>query len=197
MPGSMSRLVEHSESVTDETFQSACRPRGVTRVRRTVAIALSATLPTCRIAVRSLRSSHLVQSNANRVERHSVAHGCFATMIAMQKEPALSHLAGRHELQRAQGNLEVGRVGLEVVQSTSNAGLQLRGRSPRRAVRRNLVQLRGAHSGDLMCVDGAVGGRAVVEKGEGTRNQKKNENENTTDWQVGRWHGISSQKKIG
>ena len=60
---------------------------------------------------------------------------------------ANSHLAGRDELQRPEGDLEIGSVGLEVVESTSNAGLQLRGVLAGRAVRRDLVELRGGHFG--------------------------------------------------
>lgn len=57
-----------------------------------------------------------------------------------------SHLTGRDELQRSESDLEVGSVCLEIVQSTSNAGLQLGGVLPRRAVGGDLVQ-RGRHAG--------------------------------------------------
>lgn len=56
-----------------------------------------------------------------------------------------SHLAGRDDLQRSQGNLEVGSVGLEVVESLSNVLLELGGVLPRRAVGGDLVQGLGAH----------------------------------------------------
>lgn len=56
-----------------------------------------------------------------------------------------SHLAGRDELQRSQGNLEVGSVGLEIVESLSNVLLKLGGVLPRRAVGGDLVQGLGAH----------------------------------------------------
>lgn len=59
----------------------------------------------------------------------------------------LSYLAGGDELQRAQSDLEVGSVGLEVVESTSDAGLELRGVLPRRAVGSDLVQGGGRHLG--------------------------------------------------
>lgn len=65
----------------------------------------------------------------------------------------LSYLAGRDELQRSESDLEIGSVGLEIVQSTSNAGLQLGGVLPRRAVVGDLVQGGGRH----------LGRRAVVE----------------------------------
>ena len=51
-----------------------------------------------------------------------------------------SYLAGRHELQRPKRTLHVGDIGLEFVQRGSDAGLDLRGLGPRRAVRRDLVQ---------------------------------------------------------
>ena len=57
----------------------------------------------------------------------------------------LSYLAGRHELERAESGLHVWDVGLEVVESIGDAGLDLRGRLPRRAVWRNLVQGGGRH----------------------------------------------------
>lgn len=56
-----------------------------------------------------------------------------------------SHLAGGDELQRSQGNLEVGSVGLEIVESLSDVLLKLRGVLPRRAVGGDLVQGLGAH----------------------------------------------------
>ena len=56
-----------------------------------------------------------------------------------------SHLAGRDELQRAQGDLEVGSVGLEVEESLSNVLLKLGGVLPRRAVGGDLVHGLGAH----------------------------------------------------
>ena len=58
-----------------------------------------------------------------------------------------SHLAGRDELQRSQGNLEVGSVGLEIVESLSNVLLKLGGVLPRRAVGGDLVQGLGGHFG--------------------------------------------------
>jgi hypothetical protein len=54
-------------------------------------------------------------------------------------------LTGRDELQRAQGDLEIGSVGLEVVQSLSNVLLKLRGVLPRRAVGGDLVEDLGGH----------------------------------------------------
>lgn len=51
-----------------------------------------------------------------------------------------SHLAGRDELQRAQSDLEIGSVGLEVEESLSNVLLELGGVLPRRAVGSDLVQ---------------------------------------------------------
>lgn len=54
-----------------------------------------------------------------------------------------SYLLGRDELQRAEGSLEIGSVRLEVVESTSNAGLELRGVLARGRVGRDLVE--GGH----------------------------------------------------
>lgn len=58
-----------------------------------------------------------------------------------------SHLASRDKLQRSQGNLEVGSVGLEIVESLSNLLLKLGRVLPRRAVGGDLVQGLGAHLG--------------------------------------------------
>ena len=59
----------------------------------------------------------------------------------------LAHLSCARELQWSECSLQVGGVGLEVVQSTSNAGLELRGALAGRAVRRDLVE--GTH--DCWC----------------------------------------------
>lgn len=56
-----------------------------------------------------------------------------------------SHLTGRDDLQRSQGNLEVGSVALEIEQSLSNVLLKLGGVLPRGAVGGDLVD--GAHLG--------------------------------------------------
>lgn len=59
-------------------------------------------------------------------------------------------LAGRDNLQRAEGGLEVGSVGLEVVESLSNGLLELRGVLPRGAVGGDLVLGLGAHLDSMM-----------------------------------------------
>ena len=56
-----------------------------------------------------------------------------------------SHLTGRDELQRSEGDLEIGGVRLEVVESLSDAGLKLGGVLPRGAVGSDLVKGLGAH----------------------------------------------------
>lgn len=56
-----------------------------------------------------------------------------------------SYLLGRDELQRPEGGLEVGSVALEIVQSTSDAGLELRGVLARGRGGGDLVELRGGH----------------------------------------------------
>jgi hypothetical protein len=56
-----------------------------------------------------------------------------------------SHLTSGDELQRSQGNLEVGSVGLEVVESLSNVLLKLGRVLPRRAVGSDLVEGRAGH----------------------------------------------------
>lgn len=66
-----------------------------------------------------------------------------------------SHLAGRDDLQRAEGDLEVGGVALEVVQSLGNVLLQLGGVGPRGAVGSDLVQ----GGGHLDCCRWVVDGR--------------------------------------
>lgn len=58
-----------------------------------------------------------------------------------------SHLTGRDEMQRPESDLEIGSALLEIVESASDAGLQLRGVLAGRAVRRDLVELRGTHVG--------------------------------------------------
>lgn len=60
----------------------------------------------------------------------------------------ISYLAGRDELQRAESSLEVGSVGLKVVEGASDGGLKLRRVLARGAVGRDLVELRGRHFGD-------------------------------------------------
>lgn len=55
----------------------------------------------------------------------------------------VSHLSGGDELQRSEGNLQVGSVRLEIVQSASNAGLQLGRVVARGAVGGNLVDRHG------------------------------------------------------
>lgn len=55
----------------------------------------------------------------------------------------LSYLASRDELQGAESDLQVGGVGLEVVESLSDVGLELRGVLPRGAVGGDLVK--GGH----------------------------------------------------
>lgn len=55
----------------------------------------------------------------------------------------LAHLSGRNDLKWSQRSLQVGSVGLEIVQSTSNAGLELRWALAGWAVGRDLVE--GAH----------------------------------------------------
>lgn len=56
-----------------------------------------------------------------------------------------SHLLSVDELQRTQRRLEVGGVGLQVVEGRGDLGLELRGVLARRAVGRNLVEGGGRH----------------------------------------------------
>lgn len=58
-----------------------------------------------------------------------------------------SYLAGGDELQRPEGAAHVWDVALELEESIGNVGLDLRGVLARRAVRRNLVEGLGGHSG--------------------------------------------------
>ncbi|KUI59297.1 hypothetical protein VP1G_11067 [Cytospora mali] len=51
----------------------------------------------------------------------------------------------RDELQRSESDLEIGSVGLEIVESTSDAGLELRRVLARGRGGDDLVQLRGGH----------------------------------------------------
>lgn len=67
-----------------------------------------------------------------------------------------SHLTSRDELQRAQSDLEIGGVGLELVESASDGGLELRGVLAGRAVRRDLVELGGTHVGGCRRKFGSV-----------------------------------------
>lgn len=59
-----------------------------------------------------------------------------------------SYLTGVDELKGAESALEVGSVGLKVVEGASDGGLKLRGVLARGAVGRDLVELRGRHFGD-------------------------------------------------
>jgi hypothetical protein len=61
-----------------------------------------------------------------------------------------SYLACRDKLQWSQRALHVGNVGLEVVECIGNAGLDLRGRLPRWAVRGDLVEGGRRHDGGLL-----------------------------------------------
>lgn len=70
-----------------------------------------------------------------------------------------SHLTSRDDLQRSQGNLEVGSVALEVEQSLSNVLLKLRGVLPRGAVGGDLVD--GAHL-DCGCSNGGLDELIVI-----------------------------------
>lgn len=74
----------------------------------------------------------------------------------------LSYLAGRDELQRAESDLEVGSVGLEIVESTSDAGLELRGVLSRGAVGSDLVEGGRRHLGRLDSGRETAGCRLVV-----------------------------------
>ena len=58
-----------------------------------------------------------------------------------------SYLAGGDELERPEGGLHVRDVGLELVERSRDAGLDLRGLGPRGAVGRDLVQSVGGHFG--------------------------------------------------
>jgi len=80
-------------------------------------------------------------------------------LVACKKSPDSSHLAGRDDLQRPEGSLEVGSVGLEVVESSGDLRLQLGGVLPRRAVGSDLVE-RGRHGCGLwIVVNGVVVGQ--------------------------------------
>lgn len=63
-----------------------------------------------------------------------------------------SYLAGGDELQRPQSSAHVGDVGLELVQSGGNVGLDLIGLGPRWAVGRDLVECLLRHAGRLIQV---------------------------------------------
>jgi hypothetical protein len=60
-----------------------------------------------------------------------------------------SYLAGGDELKRPEGSLHVRDVGLELVESSRNAGLNLGGLGPRGAVGRDLVEGLLRHDGRL------------------------------------------------
>lgn len=86
-------------------------------------------------------ASRTIVSNScgNRI-RSSILAG-----DSLRKLHGSSHLTSGDELQRSQGNLEVGSVGLEVVESLSNVLLKLGRVLPRRAVGGDLVQGLAAH----------------------------------------------------
>lgn len=56
---------------------------------------------------------------------------------------SMAYLSGRDDLERAEGGLEIGGVGLEVVERAGNGGLELGWLCARWAVRRDLVE--GTH----------------------------------------------------
>jgi hypothetical protein len=60
-----------------------------------------------------------------------------------------SYLAGGDELERPEGSLHVRDVGLELIESSRNAGLNLGGLGPRGAVGRDLVEGLLRHDGRL------------------------------------------------
>lgn len=64
-----------------------------------------------------------------------------------------SYLASSDELERAQRSAQVGNVGLEIVQSVGNAGLDLRRGGPRGAVGSDLVDCGTGHLDglDVLC----------------------------------------------
>lgn len=73
-----------------------------------------------------------------------VGTGTSSSERTRRVQSMVSHLSCRDELQRPQGDLQIGSVGLEIVQSTGDALLQLGGVLPRRAVGCDLVR-RGRH----------------------------------------------------
>lgn len=68
-----------------------------------------------------------------------IARSFDANLRPINGSCGLAHLSCVRELKGSESGLQVGSVGLEVVQSASNAGLELRGILARRAVSRNLV----------------------------------------------------------
>ena len=101
-------------------------------------------------------------SSVDWLAGHSVAAGTGLSISRhlcesfLADSSGISHLAGRDELQRAEGDLEVGGVALEVVQSLGDALLELGGVGPRGAVGGDLVQ-RGAHFGGWLGLVGRGG----------------------------------------
>lgn len=61
-------------------------------------------------------------------------------MLPPMIRPSISYLASRLDLERSESRLEIGDVGLQLVESGCNAGLDLRGMSSRWAVGRDLVE---------------------------------------------------------
>lgn len=84
-----------------------------------------------------------ISFDGNRISRGPF--GIYMHVPSRKHHSRASHLAGRDDLQRTKGDLEVGSVGLEVVQSLSNVLLKLGGVLPRGAVGGDLVQGLGAH----------------------------------------------------
>ena len=85
--------------------------------------------------------SHSVE----QVDRWSVARIHVLAFLFRNISRFDSYLLGRDELQRSEGSLEVGSASLEVVEGTSDAGLELRGVLARGRVGRDLVERRGRH----------------------------------------------------
>lgn len=80
----------------------------------------------------------------------------------------ISYLSGGDDLKGSEGSLEVGGVGLKVVEGTSDAGLKLRRVLARGAVRRDLVQC-GTHDCGFVVGTKVESRRRVGDKDGGLR----------------------------
>lgn len=87
--------------------------------------------------------SHSVEQVDGRFARFMFS--CFFLLSGGCSQGFYSYLLGRDELQRSESSLEVGSAGLEVVEGTSDAGLELRGVLAGGRVRRDLVERGGRH----------------------------------------------------
>ncbi|KAL1843534.1 hypothetical protein VTJ49DRAFT_1127 [Mycothermus thermophilus] len=137
------------------------------------------------------------QSLADRWNRNSAVRGLAFGRGAVCSSWASSHLTGRDELQRPESRLEVGSVGLEVVEGAGNGLLDLGGVLAARAVGRDLVEGRRAHVGGCRRCRWVDWGTRRIERG--SPGGKSLEAASDFGWSLefGGWLGFAALKLCG